>query len=177
MADGRHREIGDGSFQVAVEVGDGERGVAVLGLVEQAFLDQLGPDGSALLGGSVEDSGHGGGPLRSGAEFGHRPQVRPLEFGGAVEPDPEEVGVELVLHDQTRLLRVAISISMATQSRSAAIRPNSVSSTVLPTPRNPVMIMDCSVRPARRRSSSTSNASISPRRPTSTGGMAPALGV
>lgn len=50
--------------------GGGERGVAVLGLVEQAFLDQLGPDGSALLGGSVEDSGHGGGPLRSGAEFG-----------------------------------------------------------------------------------------------------------
>src|SRR5450756_473169 len=69
------------------------------------------------------------------------------------------------------------SISMACHLAAVVLAPKSASSTVLPTPRSPVMIIDCSVRPTRRRPSSTSNDVSWSSRPTSASGRAPAFGV
>ncbi len=64
-----------------------------------------------------------------------------------------------------------------TQPAARARLSNAPSSTVLPTPRRPVMSIDCSAYPRTSRSSRISKPSSSASRPTSAGGGAPAFGV
>src|ERR1700730_5263360 len=68
------------------------------------------------------------------------------------------------------------SILPVPQSRCIAIDLNVFSSTVLPTPRNPVSTMLRSGRPRATRSRTTSNWPISRSRPVSSGGRCPAPG-
>ncbi len=72
---------------------------------------------------------------------------------------------------------LVISASIATQPWISVTVRNSPSRTVLPTPRRPVTIMDCCVRPRASRDSRRSNARTSSSRPANSGGRAPALGV
>ena len=68
------------------------------------------------------------------------------------------------------------SILPVPHSRCRAIERNELSSTVLPTPRNPVSTMLRSGRPRAIRSSTTSNWLSSRSRPASSGGRCPAPG-
>ncbi len=68
------------------------------------------------------------------------------------------------------------SILPVPHSRWIAIDLNVLSSTVLPTPRSPVITMLRSGRPRATRSSTTSNCCSSRSRPASSGGRCPAPG-
>ena len=69
------------------------------------------------------------------------------------------------------------SNSITSQSACRAICSKRLRSTVLPTPRSPVMIMDCSERPRSNLRNRISNDRVWSSRPISTSGEAPALGV